>query len=254
MAYANTEYEFWGNPKVRAAGKDAAIMYIAACGYCNQFLTDGFISHPAIETISFLAFQKQPKKTINLLLEQKLWLEVEGGYLIHDFLKHNKSKAQIEEIRAKNSAAGKASAQARSQPNVEQNVERNVERNVEQSVERSVEQSVERSVNHNDNDNYKDKKKEAAARIFKAYESEIGVISSTISNDILDCMNDFPEEWFLAAFEESARQNKRNWKYALAIMKRWSVDGFRANKKPNQQKQRTRTLTDPYGNTIEVAA
>ena len=102
MAYANTEYEFWGNPKVREAGKDAAIVYLAGNSYCNQFLTDGFISFAALETVANMAFQKLPKKAVMALVEKKLWLEVSGGYQVHDFLKHNKSKAQVEEIRSKN--------------------------------------------------------------------------------------------------------------------------------------------------------
>lgn len=114
MAYAQTEYEFWSNPKVRAAGKDAAIMHIAGCGYCNQHLTDGFISDSAVGFVAYMAFQKSHAKALATLVEKRLWLRVEGGYMINDFLEHNKSKAQVEEFRQKKSTAGKASATARS--------------------------------------------------------------------------------------------------------------------------------------------
>lgn len=78
-------------------------------------------------------------------------------------------------------------------------------------------------------------KQKAAAAVFKLYETEIGVITSTIADDIKSALEDYPAEWFERAFQESARQNKRSWKYALAILKRWKVEGFQSNTKPKDQ-------------------
>jgi len=119
MAYTNTDYSFWTNPKVRAAGKDAAFLYIAGNGFCNEYLTDGFISDTDIETVAFNAFQRQPKKAVESLVKAGLWDRVSGGYMIHDYLDYNKSKKEIEELRSKKTAAGRkggiASAQASAQ-------------------------------------------------------------------------------------------------------------------------------------------
>lgn len=142
MAYAQTEYEFWSNPKVRAAGKDAAIMHIAGCGYCNQHLTDGFISDSAVGFVAYMAFQRSHAKALATLVEKRLWLRVEGGYMINDFLEHNKSKAQVEEFRQKKSAAGKASGAARSK---EQNPNTSGT-----SVEQMFKQSAEQVLNYDD--------------------------------------------------------------------------------------------------------
>jgi len=119
MAYTNTDYSFWTNPKIRFAGRDAAFLYIAGNGFCNEYLTDGFISDTDIETVAFNAFQRQPKKAVELLVKAGLWDRVPGGYMIHDYLDYNKSKQEIEELRSKKTYAGKkggqASAQARAQ-------------------------------------------------------------------------------------------------------------------------------------------
>ena len=119
MAYTNTDYSFWTNPKIRSAGRDAAFLYIAGNGFCNEYLTDGFISDTDIETVAFNAFQRQPKKAVEALVKAGLWDRVSGGYMIHDYLDYNKSKQEIEELRSKKTYAGKkggkASAQARAQ-------------------------------------------------------------------------------------------------------------------------------------------
>jgi DnaD/phage-associated family protein len=67
---------------------------------------------------------------------------------------------------------------------------------------------------------------DAVAAVFKSYECEIGLLTGTIADDIKTALEDYPREWFEKAFQESARQNKRSWKYALAILKRWKVEGF----------------------------
>ena len=67
MAYTNTDYGLWTNPKVRAAGRDAAFLYIAGNGFCNEYLTDGFISETDVETVAFNSFNRSPRKAIDAL-------------------------------------------------------------------------------------------------------------------------------------------------------------------------------------------
>jgi len=119
MAYTNTDYGFWTNPKVRAAGRDAAFLYIAGNGFCNEYLTDGFISETDVQTVAFNSFNRSPRKAIDALLSAGLWDRVPGGYEVHDYLDYNKSKQEVKELQNKKAAAGskggKASAQARAQ-------------------------------------------------------------------------------------------------------------------------------------------
>lgn len=136
MAYANTEYEFWSNPKVRAAGEKAALMHIAGCGYCNEHLTDGFISDSVVDLVGFMAFQKNPMRIVKTLVEHKLWIKVEGGYMVNDFLEYNKSKAEVEDLREKKSAAGKASGKARARTRVQTDVQAGDKQMKERLIER----------------------------------------------------------------------------------------------------------------------
>jgi len=226
MAYTSTEYEFWGNPKVRAAGKDAAILYIAANGYCNQFMTDGFIAATSVDTIASLAFQKQPRKAIEALVINRLWYEVEGGYQVHDYLKHNKSKAQIESLISKRSAAGKAGANVRYETKDVASAMTNAEQ-----MSSDLSGSISYSINLTTTTTTRE---ELVGSIFKLYEHEIGAITQTVADDIKSAAEDYPLEWFAEAFKEAARNNKRNWRYALAILKRWKVDGFKVDTRLKQ--------------------
>lgn len=66
---------------------------------------------------------------------------------------------------------------------------------------------------------------EALATISKAYESEIGLITAFIADDLKDAASTYPLKWVLDAIHEAAVQNKRGWKYCLAILKRWKLQG-----------------------------
>jgi DnaD/phage-associated family protein len=72
------------------------------------------------------------------------------------------------------------------------------------------------------------------SRIANAYQSEIGLITSMIADDLQDATTTYPVKWVLDAIHEAAVQNKRGWKYCLAILKRWHAQGNQepANKKP----------------------
>jgi DnaD/phage-associated family protein len=78
----------------------------------------------------------------------------------------------------------------------------------------------------------------ALSKIAKAYESEIGVITSMIADDIQDAAKSYPLKWVLDAIHEAAVQNKRGWKYCLAILKRWHAQG-------NQEPANKKAVTPP---------
>jgi DnaD/phage-associated family protein len=73
----------------------------------------------------------------------------------------------------------------------------------------------------------------ALSKIATAYQSEIGLITSMTADDIQDAVVTYPLQWILDAIHEAAQHNKRNWKYCLAILKRWHAQGSQepANKK-----------------------
>jgi DnaD/phage-associated family protein len=63
------------------------------------------------------------------------------------------------------------------------------------------------------------------SKVATAYQSEIGLITSMTADDIQDAVKTYPLQWILDAIHEAAQNNKRNWKYCLAILKRWHAQG-----------------------------
>jgi DnaD/phage-associated family protein len=72
--------------------------------------------------------------------------------------------------------------------------------------------------------------------IFKAYQNEIGLITPLIAEKIGGWLDDplCPRDWVLDAIHEAARQNKRNWAYCEAILKRWQTEGKQERVKPGE--------------------
>lgn len=75
-----------------------------------------------------------------------------------------------------------------------------------------------------------------APNIFKIYEKNIGVITQAVSEKMIQAEMEFPVEWIIEAIEIAALQNKRNWAYCDAILKRWQADGKDSGKKKPVEK------------------
>jgi len=75
---------------------------------------------------------------------------------------------------------------------------------------------------------------DALRKISRAYESEIGIITPMIADELREASTAYPLQWTLDAIHEAATQNKRGWKYVLGILTRWKAQG-------NQQDNKTTT-------------
>jgi hypothetical protein len=83
------------HPKVAALSDRAFRVWIRALCYAAEFLTDGRLPAAFIDTV--------PRKIQDELLEAGLWREtLHDGVTIHDYLKHQTSKAHIEAERRRN--------------------------------------------------------------------------------------------------------------------------------------------------------
>lgn len=63
------------------------------------------------------------------------------------------------------------------------------------------------------------------SEIVQVYEQEIGQLSPFVADELKDAMTEYPHDWIVEAIRLAALQNKRFWKYALGILKRWKADG-----------------------------
>lgn len=61
--------------------------------------------------------------------------------------------------------------------------------------------------------------------IFTLYEENIGMLSPMIAEELKDAEKQYPESWIEDAFKEAVSLNKRNWKYIVAILRRWNNEG-----------------------------
>jgi len=74
--------------------------------------------------------------------------------------------------------------------------------------------------------------KNAAGAVFRAYESEIGLLTPAIADKINLAIEDYPLDWITDGIKESAKHNARSWAYVEAILKRWKVEGKSNGKRP----------------------
>lgn len=109
MPWAQLDDEFFRHPKARAAGKDGRALYLAALCYSASQLTDGFVPHNALAVIAAEA-EVRPSLA-RRLVDVGFWHEAghgckacpqpQGdGWVIHDYLERQTSRAEVEAKRA----------------------------------------------------------------------------------------------------------------------------------------------------------
>lgn len=87
--------------------------------------------------------------------------------------------------------------------------------------------------------------------IIKIYESEIGPITPIVADELTTAEKDYPPEWIADALKEASLNNKRSWKYALAILKRWKAEG-RGSRNGKTKESVPVLITLPDGTTTEA--
>jgi len=76
--------------------------------------------------------------------------------------------------------------------------------------------------------------------IFVLYEQNIGLLTPMIADELRDAEKHYPADWIADAFREAVTLNKRSWKYVLAILKRWRIEGKTAEREPQDSAARKR--------------
>ena len=77
--------------------------------------------------------------------------------------------------------------------------------------------------------------------VFRVYEENIGPLTPLIADALKDAEELYQAYWITDAIELAVKNNKRNWKYCEAILKRWKEEGRaekqagRDNKKSGEQ-------------------
>jgi DNA replication protein len=71
--------------------------------------------------------------------------------------------------------------------------------------------------------------------IFQLYESNIGTLTPMIAEALQDAEKTYPAEWIEDAIRISVENNKRSWRYAEAILRRWQEGGRDGKKKDTER-------------------
>lgn len=101
------------HPKFVSLSNDAFALWVRCIGYCRRNMTDGFIPTAAAHA---RARCKDPRKPIAELTSppvgsprgNPLWVAVSGGYQVHDYLRWNPSREQVEAQREQKRIAGRS--------------------------------------------------------------------------------------------------------------------------------------------------
>lgn len=78
--------------------------------------------------------------------------------------------------------------------------------------------------------------------IFALYENNIGPITTVSKDILLEAEKEYPTDWIFDAVKLAVENNKRNWKYCEAILKRWKTDGKDSGKKEQASAETVRLL------------
>jgi DnaD/phage-associated family protein len=61
--------------------------------------------------------------------------------------------------------------------------------------------------------------------VFQIYEANIGPLTPIVAEELREAEQLYPHEWLEEALKEAALLNKRSWRYASAILRRWASEG-----------------------------
>ncbi len=75
--------------------------------------------------------------------------------------------------------------------------------------------------------------------IFRLYEDNVGPLTPLIADALIDAETIYSPQWVADAIDLAVKHNKRSWKYAEAILKRWKEEG-RAEKPSGRDDQASR--------------
>ena len=100
--WAKVDDTLHSHPKAMQAGLPALGLHLLAMSYSAGYLTDGFVPDGWVERE-----QGRTKGLPDRLVEAGMWHRIEGGYIIHDWLDYNPSKAEVNARREARAEAGR---------------------------------------------------------------------------------------------------------------------------------------------------
>jgi hypothetical protein len=110
MGWVRIDDSFADHPKIAKAGIEGLALQIAGLCYANRQRTDGEIPAKIARTLLDLP---QPQRVIRRLVSLKIWEEIPGGFLIHNYDQYQPSRAEIDDRRRAKAMAGRKGAHSK---------------------------------------------------------------------------------------------------------------------------------------------
>lgn len=119
------------HPKVRGLSDRGFRTFVSALCYCSEYLTDGVI-------VAAVARDLGPARAWDELVLAGLAESAPGGYLMHDYLQHQRSAQEIADLKEKRRAAGRRGGRppgsgSKPKPNAKQEPNQEVEQEPKQN-------------------------------------------------------------------------------------------------------------------------
>jgi sugar (pentulose or hexulose) kinase len=99
-----------GHPKLAALGRSARWTLVELWCHCGQYHTDGWVREAVWKTIGSPADRKA------IVAEGLAEPAPAGGFIMHDYTEHNRSKQEIDELSARRAEAGRKGGSSRAKP------------------------------------------------------------------------------------------------------------------------------------------
>lgn len=99
MPWVKLDDQIMRNPKVRGISRDAFALHVAGLCYCATALTDGRIPDRDLPLVAAEALA--PESSASDLEKADLWERTDDGWMIHDYLDYQPSRADVMDDRRK---------------------------------------------------------------------------------------------------------------------------------------------------------
>jgi len=94
------------HPKLEELSDRAFRLHVAGLCHCAGNLTDGLLTTPTVRALC--GRLRARKQHVSELVSSGLWVDYgERGFIIHDYLEHNPTKAEVQERREKRRESGR---------------------------------------------------------------------------------------------------------------------------------------------------
>src|SRR4051812_45723186 len=104
---------FTDNPKVLRVGPSAGYLWIASIAWCARNQTDGILPKQQVKLLVDWQDSVSPFLLAELLVSERLWIDAENSYEVHDYLDWQQSASEINRLSKYRSNAGKTSGKIR---------------------------------------------------------------------------------------------------------------------------------------------